>query len=169
MSVFRHLTTVLVGAAASTALLVVPAAAASPSASAEPGVASVQKTVVELTNAERAKVGCPALKIRPALHKAAQRHSADMAKHDFVGHTGSGGSTMVSRVEAAGYTGWSSLAENVAADQATAKGVVKGWMRSPGHRANILNCSLRHIGVGHVKKSGAGQGDYWTQDFGAKL
>ncbi|MFF4845863.1 CAP domain-containing protein [Streptomyces collinus] len=38
-----------------------------------------------------------------------------MARNHYVGHTGSNGSTMVDRVEAAGYTGWSSLAENVAA------------------------------------------------------
>ncbi|WP_199833074.1 CAP domain-containing protein, partial [Streptomyces puniciscabiei] len=63
----------------------------------------------------------------------------------------------------------SSLAENVAAGQATAAGVVKAWMKSPGHRARILNCSLKHVGVGYVKASGSAGGPYWTQDFGAKF
>ncbi|MEU6089839.1 CAP domain-containing protein [Streptomyces sp. NPDC047085] len=100
---------------------------------------------------------------------AAQRHTVDMAQDHYVGHTGSNGSTMVDRFEAAGYTGWSSLAENVAAGQATAAGVVKAWMKSPGHRANILNCSLKHIGVGYVKASGSAGGPYWTQDFGVNF
>ncbi len=42
-------------------------------------------------------------------------------------------------------------------------------MKSPGHRANILNCSLRHIGVGYVKKADSANRPNWTQDFGAKF
>jgi uncharacterized protein YkwD len=38
------------------------------------------------------------------------------------------------------------------------------WMESPGHRANILNCGYRHIGIGHV--TGGPYGHYWTQKFG---
>ncbi|MFD8303731.1 CAP domain-containing protein [Streptomyces sp. NPDC059690] len=129
----------------------------------------MQKAVVEPTNAGRKTAGCSALQIRPARHVAAQRHTADMAQDHYVGHTGSNGSTMVDRAEAAGCIGWSSLAENVAAGQATAAGVVKAWMKSPGYRANILNCSLKHIGVGYVKASGSAGGPYWTQDFGAKF
>ncbi|MFJ7073688.1 CAP domain-containing protein [Streptomyces sp. NPDC098781] len=169
MSVSRYLATALVGTVASTALLTTSASAAPTSAPASAAATSMQKAVVKLTNVERRKAGCAALKPRPALHKAAQRHSADMAEHNFVGHIGSRGSTIVDRVEAAGYTGWSALAENVAAGQVTAAGVVKSWMRSPGHRANILNCSLKHIGVGYVKKSGSADGTYWTQNFGAKF
>jgi uncharacterized protein YkwD len=36
-----------------------------------------------------------------------------------------------------------------------------GWMKSPGHRANILNCKFRYIGVGQNPV-----GQYWVQDFG---
>nr|WP_316751359.1 CAP domain-containing protein [Streptomyces sp. NEAU-HV9] len=68
-----------------------------------------------------------------------------------------------------GLHGWSSLAENVAAGRATAADVVRSWMKSPGHRANILNCSLRHIGVGYVKKADSANRPNWTQDFGAKF
>ncbi|MEU6554378.1 CAP domain-containing protein [Streptomyces sp. NPDC046915] len=169
MAIYSYLATALAGTVASAVLLTAPASAAPGSASAAPGSASMQKAVVKLTNAERKKAGCPALKMRPALYKAAQRHTADMARNHYVGHTGSNGSTLVDRVEAAGYTGWSSLAENVAARQVTAADVVKAWMKSPGHRANILNCSLRHIGVGYVKASASAGGPYWTQDFGAKF
>jgi hypothetical protein len=45
----------------------------------------------------------------------------------------------------------------------TAETVVNGWMNSPGHRANILNSTYTHIGVGYVSK-----GNYWTQMFISK-
>ncbi|GGX84373.1 CAP domain-containing protein [Streptomyces minutiscleroticus] len=158
MSVPRSLAALLVATAASTALTAAPA-----SASAAPS--TMRAAVIKLTNAERAKAGCSALKRNAALGDAAQRHSADMAKHHFVGHDGSSGSTMTSRAETAGYTGWRALAENVAGGQRTAAAVVKAWMKSPDHRANVVNCSLKHIGVGYVKKDGRA---YWTQDFGSK-
>ncbi|MGW2424780.1 CAP domain-containing protein [Streptomyces sp. NPDC001709] len=162
MSVPRNLTAIAIGAVASTALLTAPA-----SASSNP--ATMRSEVIKLTNTERVKAGCPPLTSNSALTKAAQNHTADMADHNFVGHTGSDGSSLVDRVQAAGYTGWSALAENVAAGQTAAADMVKSWMNSPDHRANILNCSLRHIGVGYVTKPGSTQGTYWTQDFGAKF
>ncbi|MGW0770015.1 CAP domain-containing protein [Streptomyces sp. NPDC002676] len=162
MSVPRHLAAIAIGAVASTALLTAPASAA-------PSPASMRSEVIRLTNAERIKAGCQRLTSDSALTKAAQNHTTDMADHNFVGHTGSDGSSLVDRAQAAGYTGWSALAENVAGGQTTAADVVKSWMNSPGHRANILNCSLRNIGVGYVTKPGSTQGTYWTQDFGAKL
>ncbi|MFJ5265179.1 CAP domain-containing protein [Streptomyces sp. NPDC088387] len=177
MSVSRFLASALVGAVVSTTLLTTTTtASAAPgaapaSAPAAPGAsraASIQRTVVNLTNGERKRAGCPALKIRSALHRAAERHSADMARNDYMGHVGSNGSTLTERIEAAGYKGWSALAENVAVGQRTPADVVGAWMESPGHRANILNCSLKHIGVGYVKRSGTHYGTYWTQDFGAK-
>jgi uncharacterized protein YkwD len=44
--------------------------------------------------------------------------------------------------------------------------VVSGWMASPGHRANILNCRLRNVGIGYGESSGSAYGTYWVQDFG---
>ncbi|MFF3242903.1 CAP domain-containing protein [Streptomyces sp. NPDC002870] len=165
MRISRYLATVLTVTAATTALSATSAA----SASAAPSAESLRAGVLKLTNAERVKAGCPRLKKNSALARAAQRHSADMARHNFVGHDGSNGSTMVTRARAAGYTGFSSLAENVAPGQKSAAAVVESWMKSPGHRANILNCSLKHLGVGYVKKPGSAHGTYWTQDFGAKF
>ncbi|GGX05783.1 CAP domain-containing protein [Streptomyces chartreusis] len=165
MRISRYLATVLTVTAATTTLSATSAA----SASAAPSAGSLRAGVFKLTNAERVKAGCPKLKYNSALAKAAQRHSADMARHNFVDHVGSDGSTMVTRARAAGYTGFSALAENVAAGERSAAAVVRGWMNSPGHRANILDCSLKHLGVGYVKKAGTAHGTYWTQDFGAKF
>ncbi|RSM87577.1 CAP domain-containing protein [Kibdelosporangium aridum] len=135
---------------------------------AEATVQTIQDDVVRLTNAERQKAGCPPLTAVAQLNVAAQRHSEDMAANNFLGHTGSDGSTMVTRVERAGYTGWRGLAENVAAGYQTAEAVVAGWMNSSGHRANILNCGLRDIGVGYATNPSSTYGVYWTQNFGSR-
>jgi uncharacterized protein YkwD len=77
-----------------------------------------------------------------------------------MSHTGSDGSSPGDRITRAGYT-WSAYGENVAYGYATPEQVMNGWMNSPGHRANILNCSFKEIGVGLAQP-----GSYWTQDFG---
>jgi len=119
--------------------------------------------VVDLTNAERAKAGCPPLAVDPRLTVAAQAHSSDMASADYFSHDSRDGRTPFQRVASAGYA-FSVAAENIAAGQRTPRDVTTGWMNSPGHRANILNCSLVHIGVGYA--TGGAYGTYWTQDFG---
>ncbi|NEB92759.1 CAP domain-containing protein [Streptomyces bauhiniae] len=116
--------------------------------------------IVELVNAERAKAGCSPVALNSTLTKAAQDHSADMAAHNTMSHTGSDGSDPGSRITAAGYR-WSAYGENVAYGYATPEQVMDGWMNSPGHRENILNCSYKEIGVGLAQP-----GSYWTQDFG---
>ncbi|MEV6113035.1 CAP domain-containing protein [Streptomyces sp. NPDC052109] len=120
----------------------------------------VTARILQLVNAERGKVGCRPLALNAALMKAAQAHSADMAAHRNMSHTGSDGSSPGDRITRAGYE-WSAYGENVAYGYATADQVMTGWMNSPGHRANILNCSFKEIGVGLAQP-----GSYWTQDFG---
>jgi len=130
---------------------------------------SMATQVVILTNQERANAGCPALAINSQLTTAAQNHTVDMALNDFFSHTSPGGSTLSSRLAAAGYRYWSA-AENIAAGYSTPASVVAGWMNSSGHRANILNCSYTEIGVGYYylanDTGGVNYHSYWTQDFG---
>ncbi|MFE5140406.1 sigma-70 family RNA polymerase sigma factor [Streptomyces fagopyri] len=121
--------------------------------------------VVELVNKERAKAGCGPLTEDAQLEKAAQAHSDDMAARNFFEHTNPDGADPGQRITAAGYR-WSTYGENIAQGQQTPQAVMESWMNSPGHRANILNCSFKNIGVGVHKGSG---GPWWTQDFGAKL
>ncbi|MGY6018762.1 sigma-70 family RNA polymerase sigma factor [Streptomyces spinosirectus] len=136
---------------------------AAPQASSTPSDTVAQ--VVALVNQERAKAGCGALTEDPQLEKAAQGHSDDMAARGFFDHTNPDGADPGQRITAAGYK-WSTYGENIAQGQQTAAAVMESWMNSPGHRANILNCSFKDIGVGVHKGSG---GPWWTQDFGAKL
>lgn len=100
------------------------------------------------------------------LEQAAVAHSTDMATNDFFDHTGSDGSTMVSRVNATGY-GWTLLAENIAAGQSTVADVVAAWMDSPDHCENIMNPNLREIALACVRNDAATYRRYWTMDLGA--
>ena len=120
--------------------------------------------VVTLVNSERAKAGCSALAVNAALTKAASDHSTDMATRNYFSHDTPEGVDFSARITAAGYA-WSGAGENIAMGQANAASVMDSWMNSSGHRANILNCGYRDIGVG-VAANGAGQ-LYWTQDFGS--
>ncbi|WP_378733155.1 CAP domain-containing protein [Nocardia brasiliensis] len=138
------------------------AVAGAPAAQAAPSGQSAADAVVSLTNNERAKAGCPALKADPQLTEAAQAHTEDMAAGGFLDHNSSKGDPG-DRIRAAGYRA-QTWAENIAEGQRSPSEVVDAWMNSSGHRANILNCGLRDIGVGYAK-SGNGT-PYWTQDFG---
>lgn len=126
------------------------------------GASSVESAVLSLVNKERAAAGCRALTVNSKLSSAARKYSDTMARSGNMSHTGPDGSTMTSRVEAAGYR-WSRLGENIARGQANAAAVMKAWMNSPGHKANILNCQFREIGIGFHKGDG---GPWWTQNFG---
>ncbi|MEU6251223.1 sigma-70 family RNA polymerase sigma factor [Streptomyces sp. NPDC047043] len=120
--------------------------------------------VVALVNKERASAGCDPLTEDAQLEKAAQAHSDDMAARNFFDHVNPDGADPGQRITAAGYK-WSTYGENIAQGQQTPEAVMDSWMNSPGHRANILNCAFKDIGVGIHKGSG---GPWWTQDFGAK-
>ncbi|MEU9305252.1 CAP domain-containing protein [Streptomyces sp. NPDC048269] len=121
-----------------------------------------ESAVLALVNKERAAAGCGPLAVNAKLSAAARAYSDTMARSGVMSHTGPDGSTMTTRVEAAGY-GWSRLGENIARGQADAGAVMNAWMNSPGHKANILNCAFREIGIGVHKGDG---GPWWTQDFG---
>jgi uncharacterized protein YkwD len=125
--------------------------------------ASLEARVVTLTNQERAKVGCVALKTDSRLTTAARTHSADMAKYNYFSHTGRDGSTFVDRAKRAGYN--YAIGENIAWGYRTADEVMKAWMNSDVHKRNILNCSAKKIGVGLARK--ADGTPYWTQLFGS--
>lgn len=124
---------------------------------------ATERKVVRLVNKERAKAGCKALRTDRRLRKAAYLHSRDMGVHHYFDHNSRDGRTPWDRIKAQGYKFPS--AENIAAGQRTPASVMDAWMHSEGHRANILNCDYKAIGVGVWKGSGA---PIWTQDFGFK-
>ncbi|MFB8248342.1 CAP domain-containing protein [Streptomyces sp. NPDC055952] len=133
-----------------------------PSASASlSGESSAAAQVLALVNEERAKVGCSPVAANSALAGLAQNYSEDMAKRGFFDHTDPDGRTPWDRAEKAGISNLGG--ENIARGQADAAAVMDAWMNSPGHRANILNCDFKTLGVGVELGSG---GPWWTQNFG---
>ncbi|WP_217140287.1 CAP domain-containing protein [Streptomyces sp. AC627_RSS907] len=126
---------------------------------------SPEARVLALVNEERAAAGCSPVTANDRLTRAADEYSDVMAGSGVLSHTGPDGSTMASRVEAAGYQ-WSAVGENIAQGQSDAASVMDSWMNSAGHRANILNCSFKELGVGVHFGDG---GPWWTQDFGTGL
>ncbi|GLD94126.1 hypothetical protein PINS_up002737 [Pythium insidiosum] len=105
---------------------------------AYPSTAAFSKEMIEAVNAERAKQGAPPLCYNKKLNAAAQLHSDDQARTKKMSHTGSNGSNVGQRITAQNFK-WSGLGENVAAGQRDVASVMKAWMNSEGHRANILN------------------------------
>lgn len=124
--------------------------------------ATLEAQMLALVNQARKSAGCGSLRAEPKLDKAARLHSADMAKRDYFSHTTPDGVSPWDRAKAAGYDQPS--AENIAAGNATAKATMQQWMNSPGHKANILNCSYKAMGVGRA--TGGTYRYYWTQMFG---
>lgn len=137
----------------------------------------VRGAVLCLQNQERAGHGLAALRENPRLRVAASRHTDDMVQARFFEHTTPSGTTMVQRIRRAGYLSgtraWS-IGENLAwgtGPLATAAGIHAAWMRSPGHRANILRDQYREIGIGirlgvPVQLSVSQLGATYTTDFG---
>ncbi|MFF7392643.1 CAP domain-containing protein [Streptomyces scabiei] len=120
-----------------------------------------EAAVLLLVNEERAKAGCQPVAANSDLAKLAEAFSEDMALRGFFDHTDPDGSDPWDRAATLGITGLGG--ENIARGQATAEAVMEAWMNSPGHRANILNCDFKTLGVGVHLGDG---GPWWTQDFG---
>ncbi len=133
---------------------------------ASTGLAAMEDAVLIMTNAERQQRGCVRLVLDMRLRTAARLHSADMAHNRYFSHDSPDGKDPGRRMRDAGYNTDGGWAENIARGYPTAAAVMTGWMRSPGHRDNILNCSMHSIGVG-VSRDSDGQ-LYWTQDFGGR-
>ncbi|MGE8077766.1 CAP domain-containing protein [Peribacillus loiseleuriae] len=139
-----------------------PPPASTPTNSGTPTSSSIsqfEKEVVELTNAERAKSGLKALTIDTELSKVARAKSQDMKDRNYFDHTSPTYGSPFDMMKQFGIS-YSSAGENIAQGQTTPQQVVQAWMNSEGHRANILNASYTHIGVGYVQA-----GNYWTQMF----
>lgn len=117
--------------------------------------------VVELVNIERKKAGLSPLSYNEELSKVARIKSQDMADKNYFSHNSPTYKDPFTMMKNFGIK-YGQAGENIAKGYPNADSVIKGWMNSPGHRANILNSSFKKIGVGYVNKSGT---TYWTQMF----
>lgn len=122
-------------------------------------VLSYEKEVVRLVNVERTKAGLGELTYDWELSRVARIKSQDMKDNKYFSHTSPTYGSPFQMMKSFGIS-YRSAGENIARGQATPQAVVNAWMNSSGHRANILNSSFTHIGVGYVA-----DGKYWTQMF----
>lgn len=109
------------------------------------GLIPIERNIVTLTNAERARHGLPPLEVCPNLLNSARDHAAWMTRRQSLQHTRQ------------------AVAENIAMGQTNSREAMQSWMSSPGHRANILNRGYRRIGVA-AYRTAAGT-IFWCQQF----
>jgi uncharacterized protein YkwD len=133
-------------------------------------VSKVSQATLCLINRERARHGLTALVRDARLRRAAARHARDMVRKGYFAH-----GTFTDRIADAGYPIGTRflVGENLAwatGRLAAAKHVVRAWMRSPGHRHNILFPAYRAAGIGLVRGApghgGNGSATY-VADFGS--
>jgi uncharacterized protein YkwD len=117
-----------------------------------------ESDVITGTNIKRAAHDKVAVKAHSCVDKYAEKQAAWLASHRTLKHQNLG--TVLDACAL------SSVSENIAYGYPTGKSVVLAWMRSPGHRANLLSSKMRYIGVGAVQDE---YGVWWvSQVFGRK-
>jgi uncharacterized protein YkwD len=138
----------------------------------------IEAATLCLVNVQRARHGERALRPNADLNRSAAAHSEDMVARNYFDHTSPAGETVLDRIKASTYlpprAGYI-LGENIALGTmqlATPAAIVDSWMKSPGHRANILNGDFRDSGLGVVARAprrySQGQpGATYTEQFGA--
>jgi uncharacterized protein YkwD len=142
-------------------------------AEARPGGARLdasERKVVKLVNRYRARHGRPRLRVSRRLNRVADRHSREMARHNFFAHASRNGTSASTRVRRS--TRAAAVGENLAflsSRRGAARRVVGMWINSPGHRAVLLNRSFRRIGVGRrTGRLGGSRGSHFTADFASR-
>lgn len=115
--------------------------------------ATVQ-TLLNLHNKEREMKGRASLAIDPYLVEYAQRYAEEMARRNRLVHSNI--SVLMGNYSTAG--------ENIAWNQETEEEVVRDWMNSSGHRANIMSRNFTKVGFGVAKAKDGSL--YWCTVFG---
>jgi uncharacterized protein YkwD len=125
----------------------------------------VVDALVAAHNLERKHEKLGPLKLSPLLCESAKVHAKDMASHHKLDHKGSDGSTTLDRVKRVGYH-TVRVGENIARGQKTVDEVMTTWMKSPGHRANIL-ANYTELGAALVEDDEGA--NYWCVNFGIPI
>ncbi|HEX6744621.1 MAG TPA: CAP domain-containing protein [Solirubrobacteraceae bacterium] len=153
------------------------------SADAMPGQGAVEDlraATLCLMNAERAARGLGRLQSEPLLGRVAASYARQMVRGQFFDHTSPAGSTMLARIRSTSYlrdvTSWS-VGENLAwgtGALATPRAMVRAWMQSAEHRANLLDRHFADVGIGvaagaPVALEPGELGGTYVTDFGRRL
>jgi uncharacterized protein YkwD len=162
---------VLAGCSLAVAAAPASASAAAPCASS----ASARATTLCLINAERSAHGVRPLRLDHRLSRAARRHSRDMVANRYFAHDSRSGAGFSARIARTGWMAGRSrwrVGENLAWGSgrlAAPRAIVAAWMRSAGHRHNLMQPRFHVIGIGIGAGAPAGSrsGSTYTTDFGS--
>jgi uncharacterized protein YkwD len=125
------------------------------------------RDMLEAVNAERARHGISPLRTDATLTQIAEFYACRLVEGGFFAHDDPyDGSTVDSRAADFGYP-FIKIGENLAAGQASARESLADWLKSPSHRANLLDPAFTQIGI--AVKAGGELGPYWVQEFGRPL
>ena len=124
-------------------------------------LAGYAERIAGLVNSERESYGLDPVALSPVLSEAANTRAKEIITS--FSHTRPNGTSCFTAISELGVK-YSAAAENIAYGQKSPESVMKAWMNSQGHRANILNSDMEYIGVGAVYENGI---YYWTQFFAA--
>lgn len=111
--------------------------------------ADIRSATLCLVNGERSRRSRAFLRANSRLARAAARHTQDMVRRRFFDHEGPSGPTFAERIQRVRYRG--RAGENIgyeAGDAVTPRSIVRAWMESAPHKANILSKRFRSAGVG---------------------
>lgn len=176
-----------VAAVAAAVAIVLPAAAPAPAAAgcanrdahpSDVGAKTIKRATLCLLNNRRASHGKRKLGHNGRLAKAARAHAADMTRKNYFAHDTPTGVDFVARILSTDYVsrgeGWT-LGENLAwgsHELGTPRAIVRSWMNSPGHRANILNGRFKEVGIGVVRgapQPGVERAATYATSFGTRF
>jgi serralysin len=119
-----------------------------------------EQQILDLANQQRKAYGLPELSANPKLCEAARSHSTTMATWRRIGHNIDGKDPGY-RIAMTGFA-HAGYSENVAAGQSSPADAIMSWLRSSGHRANLLG---RHMQTGIGIVTAADGTKYYTQVF----
>lgn len=126
--------------------------------------ARYQRHILSLTNRLRARAGARPVRLHAGLSDVARRHNRDVARMGELSHVSSDGRTLTERLLEQGYD-FRYASENLARGQRDCNWVMNSWMKSPGHRRNVLNDRVVEMGLSVRVWNGR---MYWCQVFGVR-
>ena len=140
---------------------------AAPAAFAAKGSTSAELNLLAAVNATRAAYGLQPLHLDSTLRSAARSHSTDMLRHNYFAHGDFAGRMVAFHVH--GPTAGENLAWGTG-PFGRAGTIVREWLASPEHRANLLRPGYARIGIGLVRGSflGSGGATVVTADFAGR-
>jgi uncharacterized protein YkwD len=133
----------------------------------------ISRQVLALTNRARAQArrcgSTPYAAAGPLvpsakLSQVALAYAREMARWQFMEHTGRDGSSPAQRISRSGYR-WSEVGENLASGIMRPEDVIAGWLSSPEHCANLMDPLFQEFGVAFAVNPHDARGVYWAMEF----